>query len=50
MEIKYNNAVVHIYGKVDRKNIEEATIVFISNVQRSKKNGNNNKTRTIKEK
>ena len=50
MEIKHNNAVVYIYGKVDRKKIEEATVIFMSKIQRSKKNGNDNKTRTIKEK
>lgn len=50
MEIKYNNAVVYIYGKVDRNKIEEATIIFMRKVQRSKIDGNNNKTGTIKEK
>lgn len=50
MEIKYSNAVVYIYGKVDRERIEESTIEFMTKVQRSKKNGNNDKTRTIKEK
>ena len=49
MEIKYNNAVVYIYGEIDRKTIEESTIEFMTKVQRSKKNGNDNKTRTIKE-
>ena len=50
MEIKYSNAVIRIYGKVDRERIEESTIEFMTKVQRSKKNGNNDKTRTIKEK
>ena len=50
MEIKYNNAVINIRGKVDREKIEDATIMFMTKVQRSKKNGNNNKTRDIKEK
>ena len=50
MEIKYNNSVVRIYGKVDRERIEDATISFMRKVQRSKDNGNNSKTRTIKEK
>jgi len=50
MEIKYSNSVVRIYGKVDRERIENATIAFMRKVQRSKDNGYNNKTRTIKEK
>ena len=50
MEIKHNNAVVYIYGKVDRKKIEEATVIFMTKIKRSKDNGNDDKTRTIKEK
>ena len=50
MEMKYNNAIINIQGKVDREKVEKATIIFMRNVQRSKKNGNNNTSRTIKEK
>lgn len=50
MEIKCNNAIVRMHGKVDRERIEEATVIFMTRVQRSNNNGNNNKTRTIKEK
>ena len=50
MEIKYNNAVIYIYGKADRERIEDATIAFMRKVQRSRNDGNNNKTRIIKEK
>ena len=50
METKYNNAVVRIQGKVDKKRIKEATIKFMVNVQRSKKDGDDDKTGTIKEK
>ena len=48
--IKYGKATIYIHGKVDREKIEEATIIFMNNVMRSRKNGNSNKTRTIKEK
>lgn len=50
MEIKYNNATIYIYGDVNRKTIEEATIIFMNNIQRRNQNGNDNKTRTIKKK
>ena len=50
MKIKYNNSHIYVRGRVNREYIEEATIIFMKKVQRSKKNGNNNKTRTIKEK
>lgn len=50
MEIKYNNSVVRIYGKVDREKIEDATVAFMRKVQRSKDNEYNSKTRAIKEK
>ena len=50
MRIKHNKATIHIYGETNRKKIEEATIRFMTNVQRSKKNGNDNTTRTIEKK
>ena len=50
MEIKYNNSVVRIQGKIDRKKLEIETIKFMTKVQRSKKNEHDNKTRIIKEK
>ena len=39
-----------MHGKVDREKIENATVIFMTRVQRSKKNGDYNKTRDIKEK
>lgn len=50
MRVKHNNATIYIYGEVNREKIEEATKTFMSYIQRSKKNGNNNTTRSIKEK
>lgn len=50
MEIKYNNATIRIRGEINRTSIEEATVMFMRNVQRSKKHGNNDKTGIIKEK
>jgi hypothetical protein len=50
MKTRYNNAVIYIYGKVNRKKIEEATVIFMTKIKRSKDDGNDNKTRSIKEK
>ena len=50
MRIKYNKATIHIYGEIKQEKIKEATVMFMRNVQRSGKDGNNNKTRNIKEK
>lgn len=50
MKTKYNNATIYIYGEVNREKIEEATIIFMRNIQRSKKHEHDNKTRSIKEK
>lgn len=51
MEIKYNNAIVNIQGKVDREKIEEATIIFMQKVIReTNQNGNKHTSGTIKEK
>lgn len=49
MKIKYNNSHIYVRGRVNREYIEEATIIFMTKVQRSKKNGNDDKTRIIKE-
>ena len=50
MEIKHNKATIRISGNVDREKLEKATIIFMSKVMREIQNGNDNKTRTIKEK
>ena len=50
MRIKHDKAIIYIYGEVNSKKIEEATIEFMTNVQRRNQNGNNDKTRTIKKK
>ena len=50
MIIKHGKATIYIHGTVDREKIKEATIIFMTNVMRSKKNGNDNKTGNIKEK
>lgn len=39
-----------MHGKVDKEKIENATAIFMTRVQRSRKNGNNDKTGTIEEK
>lgn len=50
-EFRYNNATIRIAGEVNREKIEEATIIFMKKVQRSrKKNDNNDQTRTITKK
>lgn len=49
MKIKYNNSHIYVRGRVNREYIEEATIIFMTKIKRSKDNGNNDKTRTIKE-
>ena len=49
MKIIHNNAIVYVYGKINRNKIEEATIIFMRKVQRSKIDGNYNKTGNIKE-
>ena len=50
MKIKYNNATIYVYGEVNREKIEEATIIFMRNIQRRKKDEYDNKTGSIKEK
>lgn len=48
MQIKYDKATIYIYGHVNKEKIEEATISFMRKVR--SKNGNDNTSRTIKEK
>lgn len=50
MKIKYNNSHIYVRGRVNKEYIEEATIIFMKKVQRSKNDGNKHKTRDIKEK
>ena len=50
MKIKYNNATIRMNGQVNKEKIKEATIVFMSKYKGVKNNGNNNTSRTIKEK
>lgn len=50
MKIKYNNSYIYVRGRVNKEYIEEATIIFMRNIQRSKKHEHDNKTRNIKEK
>lgn len=50
MKIKYNNSYIYVRGRVRKEHIEEATIIFMKKVQRSKNNGNEHKTGDIKEK
>lgn len=35
---RYNNATIRVYGKVNRKKIEEATIIFLKKSDKCKKN------------
>lgn len=46
---RYKNAVINVYGEVDREKIEKATIIFLKKVEASRKrekrnNGNRNTT------
>lgn len=50
MKIKFNNSYIYVRGRVRKEHIEEATIIFMKKVQRSKNDGNKHKTRDIKEK
>ena len=50
MKIKYNNATIRMNGQVNKEKIKEATIVFMSKYKGVKDNGNDNTSRTIKEK
>ncbi len=48
MKIKYNNAIIHVQGEVDRKRIENAAVIFAKKAQRRKKqNGNKNTSRAV---
>lgn len=40
MRIRYNKATIYIYGKVNKKKIEEATIIFMTKIKRRKNDGN----------
>ena len=52
---KYNNAIINITGKVDRKKLEEATIRYMKKVDRCRRNklkekiqnGNNDTPRAV---
>lgn len=35
---RYKNATIRVYGEVNRKKIEEATIIFLKKVNKCKKN------------
>ena len=37
-QFKYNNAVINVCGEVDRKKIEEATIIFLKKADKCRKN------------
>lgn len=37
-EYRYNNAIIRIQGKVNRENIEEATIIFLKKGEKCRKN------------
>lgn len=50
MKIKYNNSYIYVRGRVNKEYIEEATILFMRKVQRSKNNGNKHTSGDIKEK
>lgn len=45
---RYKNAIINVHGEVDRKKIEEATLIFMRKVIRSKKkHGNKNTSRAV---
>lgn len=47
-EFKYNNAILRIHGKANLDEVEKAATIFMAKAQRSRrKNGNNDKTRSI---
>lgn len=50
MKIKYNNSYIYVRGRVHKEQIEEATIIFMKKVQRSKNNGNIHTSRNNEEK
>ena len=51
MKIKFNNSYIYVRGRVNKEQIEEATIIFMRKVQRSQnQNGNNDTSGDIKEK
>ena len=35
---RYGNAIIRVYGKVNRQKIEEATIIFLKKSDKCKKN------------
>ena len=35
---RYKNAIIRVYGKTNRKKIEEATIIFLKKADKCKKN------------
>ena len=37
-ELRYRNAIIHIRGKIDRKQVEDAAIRFFKKVDKHKKN------------
>lgn len=37
-QFRYNNAIINIRGEVDRKKIEEATIIFLKKADKCRKN------------
>ena len=43
-EYKYKNAIIRVYGEVNRENIEEATTIFLKKVDRCRRNNRKEKT------
>lgn len=37
-EYRYRNAIIRVFGEIDREKIEEATIAFLKKADRCKKN------------
>lgn len=35
---RYKNAIIRVHGEIDRKKIEEATIIFLKKADKCKKN------------
>ena len=35
---RYKNAIIHVHGEVDRKKIEEATVIFLKKADKCRKN------------
>lgn len=40
-EYKFDNAIVRIYGEVNRENLEEAIVKFMQNVEKYKQKNKN---------